>query len=241
MTAVDGSARTSPVASADSGGRGWTVDSTDRGAGVVIQREPSFREQVVRQLLLQLFSGHRLPGSTFSVPQLAEEFGVSATPVREAVLELVQRDLLEVMPAKGYRVIETSRAVIHETLEIRKLLEVPATRRAAEQATDKELATLLALAKETVRFAEVADFEGLALTDRNFHIAVLDLAGNDTLLEIVETLRGRSRLYVAQGVHDGLWGTDVAEEHVALVRAMSDQRFEDVGRIVSQHMSHALI
>jgi len=68
-----------------------------------------------------------LPGETFSVPALAQEFGVSATPVREAVLDLVQQGLVIVLPNKGFQVAYTSPREMLENVEIRRLIEVPAT------------------------------------------------------------------------------------------------------------------
>lgn len=205
-----------------------------------IQRKPSLREQVLRSLEHQLFSGQVVPGDTLSVPALADQFGVSATPVREAVLELVRRDLLEILPSKGYRVVDTPIETIRETVEVRRLLEVPATKRAAELATAQELDHLHDMAIETVRLAESQDLEQFVTVDHDFHLSVLSPTGNSTLVHIIETLRDRARVHIAGLVRDGLWTSDVAQEHVDLVAAMRAHDMEEVERIVLLHMSYSL-
>lgn len=207
---------------------------------LIIQREESLREQVRRSLAIQLFSGQREPGSTFSVPMLANEFGVSATPVREAVLELVHHGLLEVMPAKGYRVVQPSSQEIREALEVRRLLEIPATLRAAELATPNDLERLRAIAEETVDLAARFKTFELCMLDHDFHIAVLQLTGNAILVEHIENLRNRARIYVAALVKRGLWSPEVIKEHVLLIDAMNAGDSEEIERLVVQHMSHAL-
>lgn len=206
----------------------------------LIQREQSLREKVARSLAVQLFSGQREPGSTFSVPMLADEFGVSATPVREAVLELVQHGLLEVMPAKGYRVVQPSADEIRETVEVRRLLEIPTTIRAAELATRAELEDLRAVAEETVELARERNTVEFCLLDHDFHVRVLRLAGNDTMVQHIEDLRNRARIFLASLVKNGLWSEEIAMEHVHLIDAMIRRDLDEVERMVLQHMSYSL-
>jgi DNA-binding GntR family transcriptional regulator len=209
--------------------------------GLTVIRGTSLREQVTRLLRMQLFTGRLRPGDTFSVPELAEEFGVSATPVREAVLELVQRQLVEVIPAKGYRVAEVSQAEIRETVQVRSLLELPGTRLAADRATAEDIERLRAMAEQTVRLALEARNDEFVLLDHDFHVAVLQLAGNVTLVTMIEELRNRARLHIAGALSEsGSWGADVAREHVQLVDAMEARDHELIDQIVTQHMSYSL-
>lgn len=209
--------------------------------GMTVTRGASLREQVTRSLRIQLFTGRLRPGDTFSVPALAEEFGVSATPVREAVLELVQRRLIEVIPSKGYRVVQLSEEEIRETVEVRSLLELPGTRRAADLATSEEIEELRAMAVRTVEYAEEGRMEDFVLLDHDFHVAVLDAARNATLVTIIEELRNRARVHIA-GFMDTLsdHGIAVAREHVELIAAMEAQDHDLIDQIVTKHMSYSL-
>jgi DNA-binding GntR family transcriptional regulator len=209
--------------------------------GLTITRGVSLREQVTRSLRIQLFTGRLRPGDTFSVPSLAEEFGVSATPVREAVLELVQRRLVEVIPAKGYRVVEASEDEIRETVEVRRLLELPGTRLAADLSTADDLERLRQMADQTVRYAELGRHDDFVVLDHDFHVALLEIAGNATLVRIIEELRNRARLHIAGAISEsGRWGIHVAREHVQLVDAMEARDHDLIDQIVVKHMSYAL-
>lgn len=209
--------------------------------GLTITRGTSLREQVTRSLRIQLFTGRLRPGDTFSVPALAEEFGVSATPVREAVLELVQRRLVEVIPAKGYRVVKLSQDEIRETVEVRSLLELPGTNLAADVATSEEIERLREMAVRTVRYAEQRRMEDFVLLDHDFHVAVLQAARNATLVTIIEELRNRARVHIAGFLNElGGAGVDVAREHVQLIDAMEARDHDLIDQIVTKHMSYSL-
>lgn len=209
--------------------------------GLTVTRGTSLREQVTRSLRIQLFTGRLHPGDTFSVPALAEEFGVSATPVREAVLELVQRRLVEVIPSKGYRVVKLSQDEIRETVEVRALLELPGTRMAADLATSDELERLREMAVQTVRYAEQGRMEDFVLVDHDFHVAVLEATRNATLVTMIEELRNRARVHIAGFIEEMEdQGVDVAREHVQLIEAMAAQDHDLIDQIVTKHMSYSL-
>src|SRR5882757_240731 len=90
-----------------------------------LQKLPSRRRQVTENLRAAIISGQMEPGVVYSAPILAEEFGVSPTPVREAMLDLAKDGLIEVARNKGFRVIEPSQHELDEMMELRLLLEVP--------------------------------------------------------------------------------------------------------------------
>ncbi|MEK9665318.1 MAG: GntR family transcriptional regulator, partial [Candidatus Nanopelagicales bacterium] len=85
----------------------------------------SLRERVAESLRAALVSGRMAPGTTYSIPALAEQFGVSATPVREAMLDLVNEGIVAPVPNKGFRVVELSDEELDQVTELRRLLEVP--------------------------------------------------------------------------------------------------------------------
>lgn len=74
----------------------------------------SLRERVAESLRAALVSGRMAPGTTYSIPALAEQFGVSATPVREAMLDLVNEGIVAPVPNKGFRVVELTDAELDQ-------------------------------------------------------------------------------------------------------------------------------
>lgn len=200
----------------------------------------SLREQIGRSLRWSLFSGDMVPGETFSVPSLAREFGVSATPVREAVLDLVQQGLVVVLPNKGYRVAYTSPKKMADSVEIRRLIEVPATIDVASRITLDEISVLREMALSILEHARQGNLKGFVSVDYEFHWNLLNLKGNETLTNLVEDLRSRARIQVVP--HIALTGrmVETATEHIELLDAMEARDFVNVERLVLLHMSHAL-
>ena len=73
-----------------------------RLSGDSLQKPSSLREQISTALRAALITGEMLPGETYSVPAIAEKFGISATPVREAMLDLTKDGILVALPNKGF-------------------------------------------------------------------------------------------------------------------------------------------
>src|ERR671911_3059487 len=86
-------------------------------------RRTSLREQVADALRAAVVSGEMKPGHVYSAPALAAQFGVSATPVREAMLDLAKEGLVEAVRNKGFRVTALSGRDLDELTEIRRLIE----------------------------------------------------------------------------------------------------------------------
>src|SRR5664279_3501293 len=92
----------------------------------------SLRAEVEQALSAAIISGELEPGKVVSVPTLAAQFEVSATPVREAMLDLEKRGFVESVRNKGFRITRVGEDDLRQTVQVRRWLEVPATRLAAE-------------------------------------------------------------------------------------------------------------
>lgn len=155
----------------------------------------SLRDRVADALRAAVIAGEMRPGTVYSAPALGERFGVSATPVREAMLDLVREGMVETVRNKGFRVTELSERDLDEYGEIRTLIEAPTVRKVAETAAKERIEALRPLAEEVVAAARRGKVLDYIEADRRFHLAMLALAGNDHLVAVVRDLRNRSRLY----------------------------------------------
>ncbi|MEU5093521.1 GntR family transcriptional regulator [Streptomyces sp. NPDC020996] len=156
----------------------------------VVQRA-SVRGQVLDALRTALVTGELTPGEVYSAPALGERFGVSATPVREAMQQLATEGSVEVVPNRGFRVVERGARELAELAEIRALIEVPVITRLARTVPVERWAELRPLADATVRAASSGCRAAYAESDRAFHGAVLALSGNEQLLRIADDLHRR--------------------------------------------------
>jgi DNA-binding GntR family transcriptional regulator len=156
--------------------------------------DQNLREQVLQHVRAEIISGQSAPGSMYSVPALAEDLGVSTTPVREALLELARSGLIAPVRNRGFRVIEPTLEELHELFEVRELLEVRAAELLACRAP-RTLDSLDRLADDIRDAVEADDVHGYLEADRRFHHAFIAAAGNALLTEMAMTARDKMRLY----------------------------------------------
>lgn len=198
----------------------------------------SLRERVSEQLRAALIAGRMAPGQVYSVPSLAEGLGVSATPVREALLDLCRDGFVQAVRNKGFRVTALSEHDLDEIYEVRVLLEIPAVRRLAIEADDEDLARLQPLADDTVAAAKSGDPVRHVEADRRFHLTLLGLLGNQRLVEVVGALRTQTRLFgLSQlAAHNELHTS--TEEHGRLLRFLRDRNPDGAAALMHAHLRH---
>lgn len=140
--------------------------------------------------------GQLAPGTLHSVQALASSFGISRTPVREALIELSKQGMVRFERNRGVRILETSVHDLEEILAIRLLLEPPATYRAVDQFTPTALRELEIEVAEMASASERGDQFSFMRHDRRFHSIVLGMSGNRRLQEFIDQIRD---LVVARG------------------------------------------
>lgn len=196
------------------------------------------RDQVSNALRAALISGELRPGMVYSAPTLAEDFGISATPVREAMLDLAREGLVEPVRNKGFRVTEVSERDLDQYTEIRALIEIPTVGLVTRSAAREELEALRPVAEEIVRAARDHDLIGYLEADRQFHLSLLALSGNERLVETVGDLRKRSRLYGLTGLDKRGELIPSAEEHLELLDLMLDGEAKKAEKCMARHLGH---
>ncbi|MGW9436551.1 GntR family transcriptional regulator [Streptomyces sp. NPDC055607] len=208
------------------------------GRGPRPVRRHSVRGQVLEALRTALVGGELVPGEVYSAPALAGRFGVSATPVREAMQRLAVEGAVEVVPNRGFRVTERTPRELAELVEIRALIEVPVMLRLARTVPAARWAELRPLAEATATAAARGDRAHYAEADRAFHRAVLSLAGNRQLLAVADDLHRRSQwpLISAPALRHGVLVADAAE-HTALLDALIAQDLTVVRALVREHFT----
>jgi DNA-binding GntR family transcriptional regulator len=198
----------------------------------------SLREQVIQALRTALLRGELQPGVVYSAPVLAAEFGVSATPVREAMLDLAKEGLVETVRNKGFRIIGITEQDLDDVTEVRALIEIPATLAVARSARSAELEPLRELAQDVVAAAHDGDLSDFADADRRFHLGLLALTGNAQLVETVSELRKRSRLAGLSALAERGLLVASAEEHEQLLDLMLAHDLDGTARLLRSHLGH---
>ncbi|MDQ0407121.1 GntR family transcriptional regulator [Streptomyces sp. NPDC000349] len=206
----------------------------------LVQRS-SVRGQILDALRTALVTGELRPGEVYSGPALGERFGVSATPVREAMQQLALEGAVEVVPNRGFRVVERGDRELAELAEVRALIEVPVWLRLARTVPAERWAELRPLAEAAVRAASAGCPATYAEADRAFHRAVLALAGNDQLVHIAGDLHRRAQ-WPPAGIPAARGRADLiadAHQHTALLDALIAGDQELVRTLVGEHFTGA--
>jgi DNA-binding GntR family transcriptional regulator len=178
-------------------------------------------DQVYASLKERLATRKLAPGEKLSLQELATAFGISRSPVQNALTRLVSEGLVEVKPHAGHFVKPLTVTVVEEAYEVREALELQAARRSVGSAGTQALAELRRLMERTLAMLDgrrIVDRRGYIRTNQAFHDHQVGLAGNALLVEIYRRLSVNALmervLYGAVG-NEG----DLAFEHVALVEA----------------------
>ncbi|MBN9742568.1 GntR family transcriptional regulator [Amycolatopsis sp. A1MSW2902] len=185
-----------------------------------------------------MVSGELRPGDIYSAAALATRLGVSSSPVREALLTLVNQGLLEPVRNRGYRVVAITERDLDEIYEMRLLLEVPATLSAGAAAGPDDLARLDALAGEIESAAEAGDVARFLEADRRFHLDLLALAGNGRLIDAIATLRDQTRLYGLEKLAERGRLADSAREHREMLATIAERDWTRLEDQVRAHLKH---
>jgi DNA-binding GntR family transcriptional regulator len=197
----------------------------------------SFRVQVRRLLRTKIITGELEAGKLYSVGEFAELLGVSATPVREALGDLEQLGLIEVIRNRGFRVPPLTDHDLDEIFQVRAMLEITALDEVVLKLSADDLAACRELVQRCLRSAEARDLAGFLEADREFHLTLLSSLGNQRLVEIVDRLRDQTRLYgLISLAPERLVAS--AEEHAALLEAIADHDVKNARVQLKRHLEH---
>ena len=206
---------------------------------VPLKRPLSLRETVLEQLRTAIITGRLAEGEVVSAPALGVTLGVSATPVREAMMDLAREGLVETLKNKGFRVTTMSESDLDDLAQIRLLLEPPAMRLVAGRLPDEDLPKLRSLADACLEATNRGDLEEYLRFDREFHALVLSYTGNAQLVELATSLRRRTRLYgIGTLAREGRLA-DSAREHHELLDLLAAGDGAGAEQVLARHVSHA--
>jgi len=213
-------------------------DRSGRSEIISALRADSLREKVTRALEAAVVAGEMEPGVIYSAPALAERFGVSATPVREAMLDLVGEGMVEPVRNRGFRVVEVSEADLDQISQIRLLLEVPIMGQVAKLLTPQRAAELSELGQRIEVAAERGDLIQYLDCDRQFHSEMVSIIGNPRLTDLVDRLRRQARLFGLQQLADTGRLLASAQEHRAMIRMLQTGDVAASESLMSAHIGH---
>lgn len=193
---------------------------------------------ILRELREEILDGRLRPGERIHQQAVAERFGTSRLPVREALRQLQSEGLVVVSPNAGARVARLDADEFDEVYLLRGQLEPLAVERGAPNLTDEQLATLRAEVEAIEAFGEVSGRESQWLAhDRAFHLGTFTATHSPRLLSIIESLWNVAEPYrrAYLGLHPEIV-TLTLVEHRLLVDALTRRDGEDAARVLKMHI-----
>lgn len=192
------------------------------------------REVVCETLRDAVRRGILQPGERLMEIQLAEDLGVSRTPVREAIRKLEMEGYVIMMPRRGTYVADLSIRDINEVFEIRTSLESLASGLAAERINEDELEKLQRLLVEIGAYIKSGDMESIVRTDTEFHDLLYQASRNTRLVGIISNLREQLTRFRTTSMSFPGRLKATLEEHRKIVEAIA-QGDEKAARKAAEH------
>ena len=207
----------------------------DGSAGLSLARSALY-VQVAERLRGRIMDHTLAPGSWIDEQALAAEYGISRTPLREALKVLAAEGLVTMKLRRGAYVTEVSARDLSEVFHLLSLLECDAVAVVALQATDAQLADLAALHKQLE--ASVADPDAFFAANERFHMQLLEIADNRWRNQVVADLRKVMKL----NRHHSLFKQGRLEaslkEHRKIMAALKARNAPLAQQLMQQHMAN---
>lgn len=192
-------------------------------------------ETVVSSLRGMLTSGALVPGQQFIQEDLAESFGVSRVPIREALKILEGEGLVTYHPNRGYFVTELSAADLRELYRIREILEAEALTLAVAEVSDADIADIDVMLKNVTQAAALGDVRALTEANRAFHFAIIELSGRHRLSRLIGQLWDASDIYRTVYFRDPVNRKRINAEHQEIIDAL---RARDAQALIAAQNHH---
>jgi len=176
---------------------------------------------IYKELERRIIDMEYKPGDTINEKALIEEFGVSRTPIREAVLKLSERGLLHLRPRIGTFVTQVNLESVKHAYEVKKNLEGLAAELAATRATTEQIDELFEIIKRFENYDIVDDYKACIKDDQRFHRIVREASGNPILIEMLEALNiktARFLQYIKYVIEDSAWFKESLESMATCIR-----------------------
>ncbi|MCQ4320168.1 GntR family transcriptional regulator [Stutzerimonas stutzeri] len=184
--------------------------------------------------------GTLVAGEKISEKQLCETFGISRTPLREALKVLTSEGLVEILPNRGARVSRLSLSDVTHTYDVMAALEGLAGETACSRLNDEELVSIGALHQKLVEHYARKELQAYFTVNQQIHEKILLASGNPILLEMYNNLSQRvKRIRYSMEMNQDFW-RKAMNDHEEMIEALRERDGNRLGNILRGHLSHKL-
>ncbi len=195
------------------------------------------REVVFETLKEAILTGKLEPKERLMEIKIADQLGVSRTPVREAIRKLELEGLVVMVPRKGAYVSDISYKDIIDTLEVREALETFAVKLAIEKNTVKDIKRLEKLNNEFQKAYEEKDIEKMVEYDTKIHNEILVLSDNGKLINFMDGLNEIMQRFRLIFFNETYNPERIAREHEEVFKGLKSRDIERAQKAMKSHLS----
>ncbi len=212
--------------------------TTARGGSAERIERRSLHDEVVGRLRDMILKGELRAGERIPERVLCDRFGISRTPLREALKVLATEGLIDLLPNRGAAVSRISAEGLREAFQVMGALEALGGELACARITDGEVAAIRRLHERMVAHHRAGRLNDYFALNQAIHEAILAAADNQMLTELYGRLRGQvQRARFAANLSESRWRQAVAE-HEEMMAALVARDSEKLGRIMKHHLSN---
>ncbi|MEW9078887.1 GntR family transcriptional regulator [Terrisporobacter glycolicus] len=197
------------------------------------------RDVVFENLRTAILEGNLKAGQRLMEVQLAEQLGVSRTPIREAIRKLELEGLVVMLPRKGAYVANMSFKDLIDVLEIRASLEGLAASLASERLRDEDIVELERVAKEFEKSVRETDIDNVLKKDVEFHEKIFLMANNKKLYHLITSLWEQVHRFRVTYVSNYEASLSLVDEHNRILEAIKSGDSELAKKYATEHIELA--
>lgn len=196
------------------------------------------RDVVFKTIRREILMGNIKPGERLREVALAQQLGVSRTPVREAIRMLELEGLVKMVPRKGAEVANITEKDLTDALEVRNALEKLAIELACEKITEEQIDRLKENVKEFEKAIPGHDAAKLAQIDEKFHDIIFEATDNPRLIQLLNNLRQQLYRYRLECFKDVETHQQLLQEHLTIITNIENHNVSEATNNIAAHITN---
>ena len=197
-------------------------------------------KKVCKIIKSKIINGSLKPGTKLLEAKLAEQMGISRTPVREALRELAAKGFVKMIPNQGIIVSSDSIEDIQEVMQIRGVLEGLAAHLATAKITEEEISKLENFLKQMEKFTKERDGHAFGEVDAKFHNVIVNISGNQRLIQIRKNITEQAHRYRIKLLNFSGILNYSTQEHWKIVEALKKKDSKKAEKLSQKHIENVL-
>jgi len=215
------------------------MNSTDKSTIVT----KNISEQIYAVIKERIISHKYPPGSKIDTAQLIEEFGVSNTPIKNALDRLTGEGLIKTIARKGTFVSKLSKKELDELLEIREMMEIYAAEKIINSLTSQDITKIEQIVEEAAKAIEQSAYEIFMEKDKNLHFMIIRKVGNSELYQLYKNIDIRTRIVrtyhlVPREELDNRYIREAQFEHESILEAIKGRNLDKLKQAIHKHITN---